>query len=47
MEHCMEKVVPRLALGVWTSNEGCLKHKDAKPLLRIGSRWLMPPLCNS
>lgn len=44
----MEKVIPRLALkDVWTSDERCLKQRDAKPLTRIGSRWLVPSLGNS
>lgn len=42
LEHCMEKLIPRLALkDIWTSDERCLKHRDAKPLTRRGSRWLM------
>lgn len=47
VEHCMEKAVPRLALkDVWTRDEGCLEHRDAKPLIRIGSRGLIPSLCS-
>lgn len=46
MEHCMEKVVPRLALkGVWSSDEG-MPGTQRCLASYWNSRWLIPSLCN-
>ena len=47
MEHCIEKVIPRLAWkGVWTRDEGCREYRDAQPFTGRGHRWLIPSLSN-